>query len=207
LGKSSPDRLQDAVASPLGEFEGDLGEIARFHKKVLEGIARSAHEMPPAAVTFSDVLHELSPSRLAEAPDLARLHEVMNAYRRQLREAAEYARDQHEQRSAALERVERKTDYSREEIDRFVWPFLGDVSSSGDALYTAYLEPVDHLQALVDLLELRQGSWRIAEDAVAFDSPSDQTAWDEQLAVMRDRQQEVRRTSRDWLRTFQDYSD
>ncbi|WP_376695116.1 energy transducer TonB [Wenzhouxiangella sp. EGI_FJ10305] len=207
LGQAPRERLQDSAATPLGRFDGDLDRVARFHERALEHIARIGGESKSPSTSFGDVMFALNPYVLAEHPDLSNLRLVMDEYRQVVARRADHARERHREIKADFQRLARETNLSTQQLERLVFPFLGNVTAPGEAVHRQQLEPLEHLQALVDLLEVSHGSWHAEGGRIVFDSKADQTTWSEQLQELYKRRDEARKHNRNWFRSFQDYSD
>lgn len=203
-GQLSRRQFEELNAEKIGNFEGDLARVARFHRSALERTARVDHAAPQAG--FMRVLSALQPHALAEDPELASVNEALGQFRSETLDYAALAQNLEADLQAGRERLEGKTDLSAGQLAAMIDPFLGTLDTPPEQVFELFLEPLDRLQSLVDLLETNRGHWAVEDNRLVFDDKVDQSAWDGQMEALLSRQEELENEYRSWLRSFEDYS-
>lgn len=206
LGQASSALFEQTVNQPLGDYTGDLAEVAAFHERALQRLGRSIEEIPPPTLHDSHIWSALSPLALAEDPELANLHALMDEFSAQQTANAQRVRHLVAALRSDYERLQARTAYSDAQLARLVDAFVGDPTTSEEAVFRAVLAPAKRLQGLVDFLALRADRWHSDGSNLHFEREADQRAWRERLTAALAARDETRKTEQAWLSTFRDYS-
>ncbi|GEM_PF-2348925 len=196
----------EAIVSPLDDFDGDLAQVARFHRKALE-LMVALEPQDDIVDLFHTTYTALTPSSLEDANGLERASELLAQYRSVVEAQLEQVRRVHIGTATAYRDLERDTKLDPEIMVLLVWTFVGDPLVSFDETVRPFLEPLAYMQRIADFLEERRGEWSIVENNIRFDLVDDEITWKALWEELRERSVAAESLRTSVLRSFEDYSD
>lgn len=198
--------IVEEVVSPLGEFDGDLARVARFHRWALEQIVAALPEQDTEDL-FGKAYLALMPSSLGRENGLELARRQLAQYRMFVESEMQEAQRDYAEFAEAYRRLERDTKFDRKTLEFMVASFAGDPEIAFDEVAAPGLKPLAHLQRISEFLEQRRRNWHIADNDIHFGDEEDKVTWQALWEELEESRDAVSSLTAGMMRPFEDYSD
>jgi TonB family protein len=200
------DALETAIEEPLGDFEGDLGRVAAFHRRALERFADTTTRGQLDEL-FGETVVALMPRSLADDPTLDRAHALFDRTRAAFERHLETQRETHRQLTEAYRQLQREAQLDDRILGLLIVPFVGNPDVPFKQAARAPTESLDKLERILDLLQSRPGQWAVLDGELRFERAADQEIWDARWEAFLTHRDRIETAAVDRMRSFQDYLD
>jgi TonB family protein len=196
--------IETAVDAPFPSFDGDLEQVAEFHRQVLARSTPNAEDRR-LGQGIQRVTRALQPDAIAADPDLDPARESVDRLDAALEAWLQENQDQYAELATAYRHLERETRLDAATLERLVVPFAGDYRSGFDEWAAPHLETLERARAIVDFLDQNRPSWEASGQAIHFDREADARAWHGLWQELMDHQEMHQSQYLAFMRSFEDY--